>query len=142
MSAKATVFGAQTCKDIGLLAQVHRYQQENLSKFRLGASQNIYEQYSDPFQGLGYLPGEHTIKFESNIQLEMCLFPSKKKNQRRAWLLVVKQKEPTDWVDSMVVAVKVPNKIRICIDTSDFKKEIRKEHFSMTTIEEVVAGLP
>ena len=42
----------------------------------------------------------------------------------------------------MVVAVKVPNKIRICIDTSDFKKEIRKEHFSMTTIEEVVAGMP
>ena len=42
----------------------------------------------------------------------------------------------------MVAAVKVPNKIRICIDTRDLKKEIRREHFSMTTIEEIVAGMP
>ena len=66
----------------------------------------------------------------------------KEKNQRRAWLLVVKQKEPTDWMDSMVEAVKVPYKIRICIETRDLKKAIRREHFSMTTVEKVVAGMP
>ena len=71
----------------------------------------------------------------------MCLFGSKKTNQRRAWLLVVKQKEPTDWMDSMVAAVKVP-KIRICIETRDLKKAIRREHFPMTTVENVFAGMP
>ena len=65
----------------------------------------------------------------------------KEKNQRRAWLLVVKQKEPTDWMDSMVAAVKVP-KIRICIETRDLKKAIRREHFPMTTVENVFAGMP
>ena len=72
----------------------------------------------------------------------MCLFGSKKINQRTAWLLVIKQKEPTDWMDSMVAAVKVPYKIRICIETRELKKAIRREHFPMTTVEKVVAGMP
>ena len=42
----------------------------------------------------------------------------------------------------MVEAVKVPYKIRICIETRDLKKAIRREHFSMTTVEKVVAGMP
>ena len=59
----------------------------------------------------------------------MCLFGSKKKNQRRAWLLVVKQKELTDWMDSMVAAVKVPYKIRIYIETRDLKKQLEGNTF-------------
>ena len=55
--------------------------------------------------------------------------------------MVVKQKEPTDWVNSMVAVVK-PNKLRICIDPRDLNEAIRREHFPMTTIEEVVADMP
>ena len=55
--------------------------------------------------------------------------------------VVVKQKEPTDWVNSMVAVVK-PSKRRICIDPRDLNEAIRREHFPMTTIEEVVADMP
>ena len=55
--------------------------------------------------------------------------------------VVVKQKEPTDWVNSMVAVVK-PNKLRICIDPRDLNEAIRREHFPMTTIEDVVADMP
>ena len=55
--------------------------------------------------------------------------------------VVVKQKEPTDWVNSMVAVVK-PSKRRICIDPRDLNESIRREHFPMTTIEEVVADMP
>ena len=41
----------------------------------------------------------------------------------------------------MVAAVK-PNKIRICIDPRDVNEAIRREHFPMATIEEVVASMP
>ena len=62
-----TVLRAQTCKDLGLLARVQLLQQQSLSTSPEGMAQNMYEQYSDLFQGLGCLPGEHTIKVDSNI---------------------------------------------------------------------------
>ena len=55
--------------------------------------------------------------------------------------VVVRQTEPTDWVNSLVALVK-PNKIRICIDPRDLNKAIQREHFPMMTIEEVVTGIP
>ena len=55
--------------------------------------------------------------------------------------VVVKQKEPTDWVNSMVAVLK-PNKLRICIDPRDLNEAIRRERLLMTTIEEVVADMP
>ena len=114
-------------------------------------AQKIYEQYLDLFQGLGCLPGEHTIKVDSNIS--PVVHPSRKvplslKEKIKEELdrmekaeVVVKQKEPTDWVNSMVIVVK-PNKLRICFDPRDLNEAIRREHFAMTTIEVVVADMP
>ena len=55
--------------------------------------------------------------------------------------VIIRQTEPTDWVNSMVAVVK-PNKIRICIDPRDLNRAIQREHFPIMTIEEVVAGMP
>ena len=146
-----TVLGAQTCKDLGLLARVHLVQQQSPSKCPEGMAQKMYEQYLDLFQGLGCLPGEHTIKVDSNIS--PVVHPSRKvplsvKEKIKEELdrmekaeVVVKQKEPTDWVNSMVIVVK-PNKLRICFDPRDLNEAIRREHFAVTTIEEVVADMP
>ena len=55
--------------------------------------------------------------------------------------VIVRQTEPTDWVNSILAVVKT-NKIRICIDPRDLNKAIQREYFPMMTIEEVVAGMP
>ena len=55
--------------------------------------------------------------------------------------VVVKQKEPTDWVNSMVAVVK-PNKLRICIDPLYLNEAIRREHFPVSTKEEDVGDMP
>ena len=55
--------------------------------------------------------------------------------------VIVRQTEPTDWVNSMVAVVK-QHKICICIDPRDLNKAIQREHFPMMTIEEVVASMP
>ncbi|KAL1277373.1 hypothetical protein QQF64_024046 [Cirrhinus molitorella] len=55
--------------------------------------------------------------------------------------VIKKQTEPTEWVNSMVTIVK-PNKIRICIDPQELNREIRREHYPLKTIEEVVAEMP
>ena len=50
--------------------------------------------------------------------------------------------EPTDWVFSMVVITSKPNKTRICIDTRDLNQAIHREHYLMSTIEEITTRLP
>ena len=55
--------------------------------------------------------------------------------------VIKKQEEPTDWVNSMVIA-ETPKKLRICIDPRDLNKAIKREHFPMKTIEEVVQNMP
>ena len=53
---------------LGLPSRVYLLQQQNLLKCPEEMVEKIYKQYSDLFQGLGCLPGEHTVA----------------KNQRRA----------------------------------------------------------
>ncbi|RXN16535.1 dynein heavy chain axonemal [Labeo rohita] len=55
--------------------------------------------------------------------------------------VIVKQTEPTDWVNSMVTVLK-PEKLRICIDPQDLNKAIKREHYPLRTIEEIVAEMP
>ena len=50
--------------------------------------------------------------------------------------------EPTDWVNSVVIVTKPNGKLRICIDPRDLNKAIKREHYPMRTIEEVVTRMP
>ena len=146
-----TVLGAQTSKDLGLPALVLLLQQQSPSKCPEGMAQKMHEQHLDLFQGLGCLPGEHTIKVDSSIS--PVVHPPRKvpvslKEKIKEKLdriekaeVVVKQKEPTDWVNSMVAVVK-PNKLLICNNPLDLNVAIRREHFPVTTTEEVVADMP
>ena len=45
--------------------------------------------------------------------------------------VVVKQEEPTDWVNSMVTVIKPNSKIRICIDPRDLNKAILRELYPL-----------
>ena len=100
---------------------------------------------------VGCLPGEHTIKVDSNIS--PVIHPPRKEpvslkekikeklDRMEKAEVVVKQKQPTDWVNSMVAVVK-PNTLRMCIGPRDLNGAIRREHFPMTTLEAVVADMP
>ncbi|KAF7648890.1 hypothetical protein LDENG_00150500 [Lucifuga dentata] len=54
---------------------------------------------------------------------------------------ITKVEQPTEWVSSMVAVVQ-DGKIRICIDPSDLNKVIKREHYPMHTIEQVVSFMP
>lgn len=51
---------------------------------------------------------------------------------------ITKVEQPTEWVSYMVV-VTCKDKIRICIDPRDLKKAIKREHYPMRTIEELIS---
>ena len=54
--------------------------------------------------------------------------------------VIKKQEQPTEWVNSLVI-VETQKKLRICIDPGDLNKAIKREHFPMKTIEEIVQSV-
>ena len=49
--------------------------------------------------------------------------------------------QPTPWVSSMVVVPKKDGKPRICLDPRDLNKAIRREHYPLPTIEDILTRL-
>ena len=54
--------------------------------------------------------------------------------------VIVPVTEPTRWVSSMLAVAK-PNKIRICIGPRDLNRVIRREHYQLPTVDEVISRL-
>ena len=156
------VFSASTCKEMGLVERVHAVESSKLrdrpnadpsmpSKVNSTQEDELLKGYDEVFSGLGCLPGEHTIEIDHSFT--PVVHPPRKvplalKEQIKEELermenagVVVKQTEPTDWVNSMVTVIK-PEKIRVCIDPRDLNQAIKREHYPMKTIEEVVAEMP
>ena len=42
--------------------------------------------------------------------------------------VIIRQDQPTPWVNSMVTPIKSNGKVRICIDPRDLNKAILREH--------------
>ena len=111
----------------------------------------MLKDYPDLFSGLGCLPGEHTIKIDPAVspvvhpprKVPVAIKEKVKKELDRmeSARVIVRQTEPTDWVSSMVTVIK-PNKVRICLDPRDLNLAIKREHYPMKTIEEIVAKIP
>ena len=53
---------------------------------------------------------------------------------------LAKVMQPTDWVNSMVVSRR-GEKIRICLDLADLNKAVKREHYPIPTVEEIVGNL-
>lgn len=53
---------------------------------------------------------------------------------------IAKVDQPTEW-GSSIVAVTQKDKIKICIDPCDLNKAVKREHYPMRTIEEVISTM-
>jgi len=113
---------------------------------------DIQKNYADVFKGIGCIPGEHSIKIDSTVQpvvhaprkVPIAIKDKVKEELERKEKndIIVKQTEPTPWVNSMVTVIKPNNKVRICMDPRDLNKAIQREHFPLKTIEEVIVDMP
>ena len=99
----------------------------------------------------GTLPGKYSLKIDPTVspvvhgprrQPKALLMQIKDKlREMEENGYITRVKEPTDWVSSMVTVVKNGG-IRICIDPRDLNRAIRREHYPIPTVEEVVASFP
>ena len=54
---------------------------------------------------------------------------------------LAKVMQPADWVNSMVF-LSQGEKIRICLDPADLNEPVKREHYPIPTVEEIVTKIP
>lgn len=157
--AQESVLSGATAEALGLIARLNSVQNteeaEADSPVEGNLEQNIVPQSLRDFPELirttGTLPGKYTIKIEPNakgVVHPVRRQPAALKEQivKKLYEMeengyIKKVEQPTEWVSSMV-AVCRGDKLRICIDPSDLNKVIKREHYPMRTVEEVVSSMP
>ena len=120
-------------------------------------SDPLLDYYADVFEELGKLAGQYKITVDETIKpvvhpprrLPVAIIErvQRKLEEMTTDGTIEKVNQPTDWVSSMLVVSKPSteadgkSKIRICLDPRDLNVAIKREHFPMPTIEEIVTRL-
>ncbi|GJQ71222.1 hypothetical protein Trydic_g10965 [Trypoxylus dichotomus] len=110
---------------------------------------DILEQYKICFEGLGCLSGTYHIEIDKTVK--PGIHPPRKvpfalKNELKRKLeslvkqnVVEKVTEATDWVNSLV-RVHKKDQNRLYIDPIDLNKAIKRHHFQIRTLDEILNG--
>lgn len=113
--------------------------------------EQITSEFSDVFTGDGCLPGRYKIEIESGVQpvklpkrrVPVAMMGPLKEEvnnlQERGIITPVEQS--TDWISSLVVVKKPTGKLRICIDPRPLNKALKRSHFPLPTIEDILPEL-
>ena len=56
--------------------------------------------------------------------------------------VIEKVTHPTDWVSNIVVVEKSNGKLRLCLDPRNLNKAIKREHFQLPTVDDIMAKMP
>ena len=126
----------------------------NVRQHRLASSpltkDDLFREYGDVFQGTGCLDGKYHLTIDPDIA--PVVHPPRKvpvalKEKLKVELdnlvenkIITPVTEPTPWVSSMVIVVK-PNKLRICLDPKDLNRALKRSHYPMPTLDEVLPSL-
>lgn len=56
--------------------------------------------------------------------------------------VILEVTEPTDWCALMVPVPKRNGRIRICVDLKQLNRAVRREHFTLPSLEDIAPKLP
>ena len=141
------LLGASTAQQMKLIT----VQYDNIEVVHAVANDDILTPYKDVFSGLGNMPGVVNLSLEAEakpvvmpprrvpISIKADL---KEELSRLEKLKVIEKVEgPSDWVSSLVVARKQSGKLRVCIDPQHLNKSLKREHYPLPTIDDVLPQL-
>ena len=146
-----SLLSLDSCLELHLLS----YEEESvcLAEARQKVSkEQVLQEYGDLFSGLGCLPGQYHIELDPErapVQNRPRRVPYKMRkaveeklaNMEKAGI-IAKVETPTDWISNMT-AVWKPGKaeVRICLDPKDLNNAVKRNHFNMPTLEDVLPEL-
>lgn len=154
------LLSAATCEQLGLLTVNHQRinaveTQKNPVVTKVVPSRLTQEfienRYADVFTGLGALPGEYHMEIDTSIKpvqaqprrVAVALKPELKKEIEalEKKQVIAKVTTPSDWISSMVAVRKPTGKLRICIDPKDLNRALKRSHYQIPTIDEILPRL-
>ena len=139
------ILSGKVCQALNLVQRVHKLQAHvdpNLKE--------LLDQYPDLQSTSGAMPGTYSIKIDPKAtpvahglrRQPAAVLPkiiAKLKEMEKEGHLA-KVSQPTDWVNSIVSSR--GEKIRICLDPGDLNKAVKREHYPIPTVEEIVVKIP
>ena len=149
------LIGASAAQQMKLITvNTDHFKQVNiLTESQMGEDKNdIFKSYADVFDGgLGRLPGKAHLQVDPTVtpviaplrRTAVSLKPKLKQELERLQKMEVIQQvdEPTDWVSQFVTRTKKSGDLRICIDPGQLDKALKREHYQLPIIEEVLPEL-
>ena len=144
------LLSAETCTCLGLLSvQINLVNSSNVNGMCYTVDDDLITECKDTFRGLSCLPGKYHIEDYGNVTpvQHVSRIPIFFLNGLKAHLkaleasnVITPVKEPTKLISSMVAVCK-PGKLRPCIDPKDLYKAIKRPHYPLPTIENVLVKL-
>ena len=152
---------AESCKPILGAAAIQHMQlitvnSENiqaveLKEAQVGPQGDTLQQFQDVFTGEGKLAGTLHLEVDNTVkpvQLPPRKVPVAVKTKLKEELdrldemnIITRVTEPTDWVSALVITMKPNGKIRLCIDPKPLNKALKRNHYPMPTIDDVLPDL-
>ncbi|PFX31891.1 Uncharacterized protein K02A2.6 [Stylophora pistillata] len=80
-----------------------------------------------------HAPRKVPIELKDKLQAEL----QEMKNQD----IIAKVTQPTDWANSLVIREEENGRLRLCLDPKDLNKAIKREHHTISTLEEITPKL-
>jgi hypothetical protein len=112
---------------------------------------DILNDYKEVFSGSGCFGSPQNIVLQENAQpvvhntrkIPLTLKSELKAelNRLERFKMIEKVNEPTDWVNPLVLVRKPPGKLRICFDPKQLNKYIKRQHYQVPLIEELLTEL-
>ena len=142
-----SVLSGNICVKLGLLKRVHQL----TSNTPLARTTVELDDYQKLFKGLGCLPGMYRIELADGAtpvvhSPRKIPVPQREKvveelKRMEKLGVIVRQEEPTEWVNSLVVVQKPNGSVRLCIDPRDLNVAMKRSHYPMKTVDEVASRL-
>nr|XP_039256275.1 uncharacterized protein LOC120332995 [Styela clava] len=137
-----SVLGLNACISLNLIKRIDNLQNCN----------KVEDAFSDIFDDLGVIDNfVHKIQLKTDVKpiinpprrVPVALRELLKAELNRLEDLNVIEKitEPTEWVNSLVIVKKKYNALRICLDPLHLNRAIKREHFPMQTIEDIMTRM-
>ncbi|XP_065073526.1 uncharacterized protein K02A2.6-like [Ochlerotatus camptorhynchus] len=135
-----------TCMQLKLIQVCYTVCKQQASN----AARQILNEHPEVFEGLGRLEGDVHLEIDSSIkpviQQPRRIAVTLREELRQALSqmeqqgIIAEQKEHTDWVSNLVL-VKRNNKLRVCIDPIILNKALKRPHYQMPTMDELLPEL-
>ncbi|UYV72155.1 K02A2.6-like [Cordylochernes scorpioides] len=142
------LLSAKTIEDLNLVTKHDAVY--HLANSSCSRAESIINKYEDVFKGLGMLPKEYHIEIEKEatpVQQHPRRIPIGLKAEFKRKLddlegrgIIERVQKSSSWISNLVL-VKKQNKLRVCLDPRDLNKVIKRPHFQIPTLDEILPSL-